>query len=302
MGVGPGFDIEYGHKCYNIVQHFGHTQYVKITLESEGNRHLCLSEVQVFVNGENKALQGTATQSSDYKSVHQASKAIDDITNGGNQDISCTKLERNPWWELKLRTDYDIDYIVIWQRNGVSGSLDGAKVEFKENDNRFLRGEPYIIHANDSTRSFSFYKPLGRAQYVRVLRVKVVSPWRVVRKVQSLTVGEVQVFGYKQNKWSDKKTSVGSRPPSSSKLDEYKVGFAHVSSWVGDLGYFWKIQRGRERHWIEKIVFKVPSNQAESLSGATVTLLDQHHKYLRGVTIGDVAGKTEVEVRFEKLE
>jgi hypothetical protein len=79
---------------------------------------LALAEVEVFSNGENVALKGTATQSSTAYSG-EAKRAIDGKTEGDffkGQSVSHTNTEKDPWWEVDLGSPVEIERIAIWNR------------------------------------------------------------------------------------------------------------------------------------------------------------------------------------------
>ncbi|NDH06879.1 hypothetical protein EBX93_13335, partial [bacterium] len=104
-----------------------------VRIELPGNaKMLSLAEVQVFSNGTNIALKGTATQSStDYDGP--AKLAIDGNTNGDYntaKSTTHTKTENNPWWEVQLSQVAPIDKVVIWNRTdgGVGVRISGYRV------------------------------------------------------------------------------------------------------------------------------------------------------------------------------
>ncbi len=92
-------------------------KYVRIELPGNA-KMLSLAEVQVFSNGTNIALKGTATQSStDYEGPPKL--AIDGNTNGDYnvaKSTTHTKTENNPWWEVQLSQVSPIEKVVIWNR------------------------------------------------------------------------------------------------------------------------------------------------------------------------------------------
>jgi hypothetical protein len=82
------------------------------------NPILSLAEVQVFSNGENVALKGTASQDSNYEDG-VASRAIDGNTNGewGSRSVTHTMgLQPTSWWEVDLGRTLPIDKVVVWSR------------------------------------------------------------------------------------------------------------------------------------------------------------------------------------------
>ena len=106
-------------------------RYLRITLPN-AREGLALAEVQVFSKGENIAVRGKASQSStDFGGLAQ--RAIDGNTNGNfakGKSISHTGRDKDPWWEVDLETEADIDKIVIWNRtDGVGNRLSNFQVE-----------------------------------------------------------------------------------------------------------------------------------------------------------------------------
>ena len=105
-------------------------RYVRIEIPGE-KKILSLAEVEVYHKGENIAPKGIAKQKS---SVHSgiASRAIDKKTSGlyGENSVTHTETQKDPWWELDLKDKQDISKIVIWNReDGVGDRLKGAKVQ-----------------------------------------------------------------------------------------------------------------------------------------------------------------------------
>ena len=118
-------------------------RYVRI--EAPGKeRLLSLAEVEVFRGDENIARKGKATQSStDFEGPAQL--AIDGNTDGEyehSHSVTHTKKSENPWWEVDLGAETEIDRVAIWNRtDGGLGSrlansravvLDAARKEIAE--------------------------------------------------------------------------------------------------------------------------------------------------------------------------
>ena len=106
-------------------------QFVRIDLPGK-QRFLSLAEVQVFRDGKNVALQGTATQSSTaFDGPPQ--KAVDDNTDGHYEkahSVTHTAAEKDPWWEVDLGQPQSVDSVVVWNRtdNQLQSRLDGFRV------------------------------------------------------------------------------------------------------------------------------------------------------------------------------
>ena len=86
-----------------------------------------VAEVEVFgsdpsatsIEEVNLAVDGTATQSSDWSAQFPASNAISGVTSGvarATGGLAHTKSEANPWWELDLGQSEQIDKIKIYNR------------------------------------------------------------------------------------------------------------------------------------------------------------------------------------------
>jgi len=92
-------------------------QFVRIELPGD-NQMLSLAEVQVFSEGSNAALIGTATQSStDFGGPPEL--AIDGNTNGdyrAAKSTTHTAQSKDPWWEVDLKEVKSLDQIVLWNR------------------------------------------------------------------------------------------------------------------------------------------------------------------------------------------
>jgi len=92
-------------------------RFIRISLPGE-NKLLSLAEVQVFQGDKNLALAGAASQiSTDY--AGNAELAIDGSTNGDyfqGKSVTHTALGNDPWWELDLLSEQQIDHLRIWNR------------------------------------------------------------------------------------------------------------------------------------------------------------------------------------------
>ncbi|MCY3024655.1 MAG: discoidin domain-containing protein [Planctomycetota bacterium] len=89
-----------------------------VRIENLGrNRILSLAEVQVFSDGKNVAPAGKASQSS-VACGGDPHRAIDGKTDGvyNNGSVTHTSEQENPWWEVDLGAEKDIEALVIWNR------------------------------------------------------------------------------------------------------------------------------------------------------------------------------------------
>ncbi len=107
-------------------------RYVRIELPGE-QKLLSLAEVEVYSNGMLAAAggEGEARQSSvDYGGV--AARAVDGNKNGNffeANSVTHTRVQNDPWWELKLSQSKPIDRIVVWNRT--DGKLEGRLKGFR---------------------------------------------------------------------------------------------------------------------------------------------------------------------------
>ncbi|MES2570601.1 MAG: DUF1549 domain-containing protein, partial [Verrucomicrobiota bacterium] len=96
-----------------------------LRIELPGNEQmLSLAEVQAISRGNNVAPQGKARQSStDF--AGEAGRANDGNTEGDYfkaNSVTHTRKEKNPWWELDLNEETEINEVVLWNRtDGGSG-------------------------------------------------------------------------------------------------------------------------------------------------------------------------------------
>jgi putative heme-binding domain-containing protein len=90
---------------------------VRIELPGD-SRTLTLAEVQVFADGRNVALGGTATQST-LNHDGEPQRAIDGDTNpdfSAGSQTHTVEDRPNPWWEVDLGAEFPIERIVVWNR------------------------------------------------------------------------------------------------------------------------------------------------------------------------------------------
>ncbi|XP_071325144.1 uncharacterized protein [Trachinotus anak] len=106
-------------------------RYVTVVLPGPG-RQLVLCEVEVYgyrAPGENLALQGKATQSSQY-SFATAYNAIDGnrASNWDQASCSCTNNNISPWWRLDLGKTHKVFSVNITNRDAYPERLNGAEI------------------------------------------------------------------------------------------------------------------------------------------------------------------------------
>lgn len=116
----------------------GEARYVRIELPREGT--LTLAEVQVFANGQNVAMNGSAKQSSTTYDG-EAKRAIDGNAHGdfakGGQTHS-EEGEDHPWWELDLKSGQPVSEIAVWNRQGYEDRLNGFTLTVFDADRQEL--------------------------------------------------------------------------------------------------------------------------------------------------------------------
>jgi len=100
----------------------GTGRYVRIDLPTSGTAKtkLYLEEVEIYVGGVNIAPSGTATQISDLTGSYIAGNAVDQ--GEGSFTASATGLIGNPWWEIDLGSNKNIEKIVITNITGNNAS------------------------------------------------------------------------------------------------------------------------------------------------------------------------------------
>lgn len=105
-------------------------QFVRIDLPGN-QRILSLAEVQVYTGqqGKNVAPQGKATQSSTAY-AGPPEYAIDGNTSGQYEmkSVTHTETESDPWWQVDLGSEFPIQKISIWNRDGLHQRLDGYQL------------------------------------------------------------------------------------------------------------------------------------------------------------------------------
>jgi hypothetical protein len=116
-------------------------RFVRIELPGDG-RLLSLAEVEIFVGGKNAAREGLASQSStDFDGPAQL--AIDGNTNGDYEaakSTTHTRGEKNPWWEVDLKSDRAVERIAVWNRtdNNLQARLAGCRVLLLDRERRMV--------------------------------------------------------------------------------------------------------------------------------------------------------------------
>jgi hypothetical protein len=91
-------------------------QFIRVDLPGAG-KMIHLAELQAFVEGENAALKGKVTASSE--DFGGKNEFVNDGNTDGNfnsRSVSHTKIEQDPWIEIDLGEEKPIDRVVLWNR------------------------------------------------------------------------------------------------------------------------------------------------------------------------------------------
>ena len=100
---------------------------------------LNLAEVQVFQGGTNVALNKTARQSSTW-GVLGPQRAVDGNTDATNHESYSHTLSQadgnNPWWEVDLGAETEIDRVVLWNRPGWFDRMRHFRIQILDADHR----------------------------------------------------------------------------------------------------------------------------------------------------------------------
>jgi len=91
-------------------------RFVRVTLPAKGD-FLMLAEVEVISGGRNVA-QGRPARQSSTDFGGDAGRAVDGRTDGNfpANSTTHTAAENNPWWEVDLGADTEIESVVLWPR------------------------------------------------------------------------------------------------------------------------------------------------------------------------------------------
>ena len=142
--------------------HQNSIHYVKVSLSGR-KRVLSLSEVEVFAGETNVALASAgakaAQSSTQFNSAHNfgASTAIDGQHTGEQSDITHTKEEKDPWWEVDLSESNTITRIVVWNRDSNRDWLSGAVLSLFDANRNLV--EEHNLGENTDQLSFEFDLP-----------------------------------------------------------------------------------------------------------------------------------------------
>ncbi|HUQ71984.1 MAG TPA: discoidin domain-containing protein, partial [Planctomycetaceae bacterium] len=125
-----------------------------------------LAELQVFQDGQNIALRKSARQSSSWDdATFGPDCAVDGNTSGDHQTnrYAHTALEDNPWWEVDLGSEPEIDRIVVWNRTDFGARMGHFRVRVL-NSFRKVVFEQVIILAPSPTAEIELQPLLMETQ------------------------------------------------------------------------------------------------------------------------------------------
>lgn len=138
----------------------------------------------------NLAMQGTATQSSNYKTFSDAGRAIDGNTDGGflyNESNTVTHTsDSSPWWKVVLAKKAIIKKIVVWKRTGCCS----------------FYADNLVVHIVNSSSGDVIKRPVSNSESIIKFEFQfddVIGDTVMVTKVSGtkvIALAEVQVFGY----------------------------------------------------------------------------------------------------------
>ena len=194
---------DFSDKVYPIYKIFDLPENIDgryVRVQSDRSFAIEICEVQVFGDPtpvpENKrsplvnlALNGIASQSSDYVSTSAADKSADGSLDGSwpRRAISVTNNEGNAWWQTDLKNMYHLDKIVLWRItygnwhffNNLKVTVFDDKMQIRHTEDLNFPDGVYPIYK-------TFKLPEGtKGQYVRVQ----------LNGSNYLELAEVQVFG-----------------------------------------------------------------------------------------------------------
>ena len=121
--------------CAVVARAAVEARYITVDIP-KGRATLSLAEVQVFVNGQNVALRGKASQT-DTANGGEAGRAIDgNIAGNWNSGTitHTTENTREPGWELDLGAVMPVEKVVVWNRDegGLGARLNGFRVTLSD--------------------------------------------------------------------------------------------------------------------------------------------------------------------------
>ncbi|XP_018430855.1 PREDICTED: pentraxin fusion protein-like, partial [Nanorana parkeri] len=174
-------------------------RYVNVLLRGKTG-YLTLCEIQILgvpvtesesSANKNLALQGRATQSTNYNALSSAMNAIDGNTESNYNQGSCfsSVSQLSPWWRVDLLETYNISHIMVTNRGDCcAANINGVEI---------LVGDSLANNGNNNPRcaqigsiqlggTSTFYCPNMKGRYVNVI---------LRGKTGYLTFCEIQVFG-----------------------------------------------------------------------------------------------------------
>ncbi|XP_077345306.1 fucolectin-like isoform X1 [Lithobates pipiens] len=139
----------------------------------------------------NVALQGRATQSTNYETLSTATNVIDGNLDSEYKHGSCfsSKSQPSPWWRVDLLVSHKISHIMITSRGDCCADyLNGAEIligdSLANNGNNNLRCAQITSIPQGATETFHCFDMKGR--YVNVI---------LPGKTGYITFCEIEIYG-----------------------------------------------------------------------------------------------------------
>ncbi|KPP58427.1 hypothetical protein Z043_123749 [Scleropages formosus] len=164
-------------------------RYINVVLPRHEYLTLCEVEVNARrVTEENVALNGKATQSSQFDSIGSADKAIDGNKDSVYEDGSCsrTEMQPKPWWRVDLLERYKVTTVTVTNRGDCCAErINGAEIRIGDSlvDNGNQNPRCAIISSIPAGGSSTFHCSGMKGRYVNV----------VLLRSEYLTLCEVEV-------------------------------------------------------------------------------------------------------------
>lgn len=239
-------------------------RFVRVEIPKE-KATLSLAEVQVFSNGENIALKGTAQQNKDAHGG-VASRAIDGNVNtlwGGGSITHTPENQPNPWWELDLGTEKPIEKIVVWNRSDYASRLHDCSVMIIGAD-RKIKWEQTLPKPNDKDTVLAIDAAQKSAAVGRT----------IPRKVEPASDAQVLAAYTKQATWIETALATQSkleafrnlRPITSRLLEDFPAARQEIVDEFAGSGIYNSKQSGTLAELAKRYVGNTPDPLRQAVS------------------------------------
>lgn len=292
----------------------------KVRVQATTGKQIQFFEFKVYSSGTNIALQGTATQSSDYNDKTFASNAID----GNNSTFSHTK-DSNAFWEVDLGNTFNVDGVLIFNRYCRLDPADpleclcrlsGANLVLLDEHNSVLTSTTLgntcgsLVVSESFISCFSDSKTPSKSPSKNLTATPSTSPtvlsYSRVRRVRIQSTGGKQIQLFEFQVYSSgtnialqgtaiQSSDFNTRSYASNAIDGSNITFSHTK----DSNAFLEVDLG-ENFEINSVVIvnrycgSDPSDPRKCLcrlSGATLILLDENNLVLAARTIGNTCNQ-----------